>query len=51
MTFEVEVDGLCEHQESLLLDRILETIKDFGVDEKDFRIFLDDDAELDVDTE
>lgn len=43
MTFEVEVSGLDEHQQSLLLDRIIETLKDFGVEERDFRIFLNDD--------
>ena len=42
MTFDVEVYGLTQQQESLLLDRILETIKDFGVDTDDVRIFMDD---------
>jgi len=51
MTFEVEISGLNEHQESLLLDRIIETIKYFGVEKNEFRIFLDDDEELDTDNE
>lgn len=51
MTFEVEIDGLTCHQESLLLDRILETIKFFGVEENEFRIFLDDGEESDTDNE
>lgn len=42
MTFEVEVHGLNHHQEDLLIDRLTETIKDFGVDTENFRIFLDD---------
>lgn len=51
MTFEVEVSGLNHHLQDLLLDRIIETIKDFGVEESDFRIFLDDDEESETDTE
>ncbi|MDE0554983.1 MAG: hypothetical protein OXI24_12240 [Candidatus Poribacteria bacterium] len=51
MTFEVEVSGLNHHLQDLLLDRIIETIKDFGVEEKDFRIFLDDDDNDEVDTD
>lgn len=42
MTFDVEVYGLDAHQEGLLLDSIIETIKDFGVESDAFRIFLDD---------
>lgn len=42
-TFEVEVSGLNHHEEELLIDRIIETIKDFGVESEDFRIFVDDD--------
>lgn len=49
MTFDVEVYGLNEHQESLLLDRIIETIKDFGVESDTFRIFLDDDLDTESD--
>ena len=49
MTFEVEVDKLSSHQEELLIDRIIETIKDFGVEIEDFRIFLDDDEDVDND--
>lgn len=43
MTFEVEISGLNHHEEELLIDRIIETIKDFGVESEDFRIFVDDD--------
>ena len=50
MTFDVEVYGLNQHEESLLLDRIIETIKDFGVPSDNFRIFLDDDTDTDDDT-
>lgn len=49
MTFEVEVSGLNHHLQDLLLDRIIETIKDFGVEESDFRVFLDDNDEVDTD--
>ena len=49
MTFDVEVNGLNAHQESLLLDRIIETIKDFGVESDEFRIFLDDDLDTESD--
>lgn len=49
MTFEVEVDKLSSHQEELLIDRIIETIKDFGVETEDFRIFLDDEEDVDND--
>ncbi len=49
MTFDVEVYGLNEHQESLLLDRIIETIKEFGVESDAFRIFLDDDLDTESD--
>ena len=49
MTFDVEVYGLDAHQEGLLLDRIIETIKDFGVDSDAFRIFLDDDLDTESD--
>lgn len=49
MTFEVEVDKLSSHQEELLIDRIVETIKDFGVETEDFRIFLDDEEDVDDD--
>lgn len=51
MTFEVEIEGLTSHQESLLLDRIIATIKASGVEESEFRIFLDDDEESDADNE
>ena len=52
MTFEVEISGLNHHLEDLLIDRIIETIKDFGVESEDFRIFVDDaDEETDTDTE
>lgn len=49
MTFDVEISGLTPQQESLLLDRIIETIKDFGVESGNFRIFLDDDDDTDTD--
>ena len=45
MHFDVEVDELTPQQESLLLDRIIETIKDFGVTPENFRIFLDENEE------
>lgn len=48
MTFEVEVSGLNHHEEELLIDRIIETIKDFGVESEDFRIFVDDDEETET---
>ena len=52
LTFEVEVFGLNHHLQDLLLDRIIETIKDFGVEESEFRIFLDDnDEESETDNE
>lgn len=49
MTFDVEITGLNTQQESLLLDRLIETIKDFGVESDDFRIFLDDKDDTDDD--
>ena len=51
MIFVVEVNRLTSHQESLLLDFVIETIKYFVVESNDFCVFLKEDVESNMDNE